>query len=1376
MNSTCPSGNTVAQCPVNELIRHLLHRLESSRVYRGTTRGRPRGRGRPPLYGRAHTVQPPRGVNHLTTGSFQPTQRFLQPKVEASEAPAKNKRKAAKIKSVAVNSTAEEKPRRPGKILRSGRISRKPRRDSETDFGSDNSDDSGAKEKQSGSDDDEEFNLNQLGFGSSSTTLPKGHDGSSSSNDSLAVTNLPLTNFAAFAQSQLLATNGLLQNPDEISADSSLSSDGFESDESDDILSHVSKVNSDALDDEDELLDDFTSSQTMLSLINSMQPNQRPLDLELLPALAETADGYLQYQNFYQSNPLATRKQMLLSERDRRAHLARKFSINHSPSFSWHSPNASINGNYSVKHLSDVLRLTLVHFENTIPLPFMHSHWKRYRYIWAKQLLDLDEPLTLHQFVSLFLQFEACIKPVSYFDLFTDQVGYLKFRRETEKERDEAKKEEKDALIRRKIDADSIVQNVHFTRPLKHSVHRQRGEEYRLAGGQGWTFIRSTRRRSPASRKKPKTFDIDALLNRREKMSNAVLHERQRILNLLETKLKNDSPNETTDLEEEMNKLLGTAKDDNDDINDDLTFINYKILDYNGVQYRYPVMSEDTRRSFHLAAAPKLEKKTRKNPFQLPLPWTFTFDHHTPNIFILPSYILRRLARSSMTLIDAPGFLNSRLTGIGTRFGWPYPCGRPSVRTAWCYKVQTSSSFFAISHHLKYLWHCIRWDLLTEKLTNINESSITTQVDQDGMTTTVQVLAKRDSGPYDSYCEYFVRKTISSQTNDNGMFNNIPISKSRSRAVPHPSSMLTSNRLILTEQWLPERQLQPNQIKYYYQSLQEKSFKRLHRKTTGEKRKTKKVSIPLNANPSPQTAKPFIVRIPHLQPKSALNTETGKVVLVKSSGDSSNQLPLPQQATKSFSVVKLADGQIILVPTTVASSNAGESVPSKVIKAKSPSPVTTPQQASGSAQDRRLRTIAPAPISTIPSSAELMTSLLVQQQQQLLLQQQTEGLPRSNTVVPDAVVTDSSIAKPPTESLATVSIPKTKNARKATPVALNTDEKTLPNSKEVRKSSSSKKPPDAETKSAKTSVKRVPVQRKFDPEQGIRLRICEAILRSLTAKIEREQTQAAAKARLEKQSSNQRTGLVTRCLTERVDALRQEFIGHRLQRKTALVKEQVQTQRLKQQQLVLKQQQHASTVKEEEQEESSSSKTGKSQTPSPATKKSRKSSTNEATSKKARTSKSTPKSAVAKRTRPLPEPTESASPTTKKARQSHVPPSDNDENLVQQRKSTPINAKMKSTTPTPKKIITIKNSSNKKGQTEMNLSNIDCVCQQNDLPEKFFIQCELCSRWLHGKCVDLTPRLAEKLDEFICESCTQLTQRAKERLYCLCQTPYDESK
>jgi hypothetical protein len=60
--------------------------------------------------------------------------------------------------------------------------------------------------------------------------------------------------------------------------------------------------------------------------------------------------------------------------------------------------------------------------------------------------------------------------------------------------------------------------------------------------------------------------------------------------------------------------------------------------------------------------------------------------------------------------------------------------------------------------------------------------------------------------------------------------------------------------------------------------------------------------------------------------------------------------------------------------------------------------------------------------------------------------------------------------------------------------------------------------------------------------------------------------------------------ILTRLLNERVDCLRREFIGNRLKRKSALVKEQVQTQRLKQQQLILKQQQQqqVTTIKPKE--------------------------------------------------------------------------------------------------------------------------------------------------------------------------------------------------
>jgi hypothetical protein len=187
-------------------------------------------------------------------------------------------------------------------------------------------------------------------------------------------------------------------------------------------------------------------------------------------------------------------------------------------------------------------------------------------------------------------------------------------------------------------------------------------------------------------------------------------------------------------------------------------------------------------------------------------------------------------------------------------------------------------------------------------------------------------------------------------------------------------------------------------------------------------------------------AKPFIVRIPQIQTKSPLNTDSGKVVIVKSTPSISsgtatatsltNNVHPPgllsvatsaQSGTKSFSVVKLADGQIVLVPTNLQPQQPvilNENGISRIIKApatspphptgvistikrvtkeqntsristiqitnlsssssnfKSPSPLTSPQE-------RRLRPIAPAPSSLSTSTSDLLNSLLLQQQQQL---------------------------------------------------------------------------------------------------------------------------------------------------------------------------------------------------------------------------------------------------------------------------------------------------------------------------------------------------------------------------------------------------------
>jgi len=120
----------------------------------------------------------------------------------------------------------------------------------------------------------------------------------------------------------------------------------------------------------------------------------------------------------------------------------------------------------------------------------------------------------------------------------------------------------------------------------------------------------------------------------------------------------------------------------------------------------------------------------------------------------------------------------------------------------------------------------------------------------------------------------------------------------------------------------------------------------------------------------------------------------------------------------------------------------------------------------------------------------------------------------------------------------------------------------------------------------------------------------------MISKIEREQTQEIMKKRLKTPSTtvpkpDHRKLILKRLLNERVANLRQEFIGNRLNLKTALVKEQVQTQRLKQQQLILKQQQ--ATIVKPQKESSSDEDEKKANTPppTPPVKKPRKSTGNE---------------------------------------------------------------------------------------------------------------------------------------------------------------------
>ncbi|XP_066291354.1 nucleosome-remodeling factor subunit BPTF-like isoform X2 [Branchiostoma lanceolatum] len=69
-----------------------------------------------------------------------------------------------------------------------------------------------------------------------------------------------------------------------------------------------------------------------------------------------------------------------------------------------------------------------------------------------------------------------------------------------------------------------------------------------------------------------------------------------------------------------------------------------------------------------------------------------------------------------------------------------------------------------------------------------------------------------------------------------------------------------------------------------------------------------------------------------------------------------------------------------------------------------------------------------------------------------------------------------------------------------------------------------------------------------------------------------------------------------------------------------------------------------------------------------------------------------------------------------------------------------------------------------------------CVCKTPYDATQFYIGCDLCSNWFHGACVNITEKQAEQMDSYTCPDCSRLTEDGEQELYCLCRTPYDETQ
>uniref|UniRef100_A0A4X2L843 Bromodomain PHD finger transcription factor n=1 Tax=Vombatus ursinus TaxID=29139 RepID=A0A4X2L843_VOMUR len=183
---------------------------------------------------------------------------------------------------------------------------------------------------------------------------------------------------------------------------------------------------------------------------------------------------YRVYHNQYTTNSFALNKHQHREDHDKRRHLSHKFCLTPAGEFKW---NGSVHGS-KVLTIS-TLRLTIIQLENNIPAPFLHPNWASHRSNWIKAVQMCSKP---REFALALAILECAIKPVVMLPIWRESLGHTRLHRMTSIEREEKEKEE------------TMQQAtwVKYTFPIKHQVWKQKGEEYRVTGYGGWSWISKT--------------------------------------------------------------------------------------------------------------------------------------------------------------------------------------------------------------------------------------------------------------------------------------------------------------------------------------------------------------------------------------------------------------------------------------------------------------------------------------------------------------------------------------------------------------------------------------------------------------------------------------------------------------------------------------------------------------------------------------------------------------------------------------------------------------------------------------------------------------------------------------------------------------------
>ncbi len=198
------------------------------------------------------------------------------------------------------------------------------------------------------------------------------------------------------------------------------------------------------------------------------------------------------YINQFTSNPSALSRVQANEERSKRTHMSHKFSLTDASVFKWMGQLHGTRNN-----LVNTLRQTILQLESNLPVIFMHANWHLMRKPWIQALTTSNTPKELARALTVL---QCCIKPALMVNVWYDSLGHTALKKITQQMKDDKKKIEK----RERKELEEEIERlrpfmtwVKYTLGLKHQVSKQRGEEYRAHGQQGWLWLASTRRFTP---------------------------------------------------------------------------------------------------------------------------------------------------------------------------------------------------------------------------------------------------------------------------------------------------------------------------------------------------------------------------------------------------------------------------------------------------------------------------------------------------------------------------------------------------------------------------------------------------------------------------------------------------------------------------------------------------------------------------------------------------------------------------------------------------------------------------------------------------------------------------------------------------------------